>query len=135
MSSRFPRCPQGSWASTTTLNRDKDRGGAETRPQRSVAVGLNGKKKVGERFMPSITFENPTSPLPLEVLLFDPSLFEELLLEGPDEEVISSLGAVYDGEAVKGVQKLLKDIIPFLQDGYHSKRFSLYSYALVGALC
>ena len=43
----------------------------------------------------------------------DPSLFEELPLEGLNEEAISSFGAVYGEEALKGVQELLKDATPF----------------------
>ena len=40
-------------------------------------------------------------------------LFEELPLEGPDEEVVSSLGAMCGVEATKEVQDLLKDATPF----------------------
>ena len=43
----------------------------------------------------------------------DSSVFEELPLEGLDEEVFSSLGTMYDGEAVKGVHKVLKNSTPF----------------------
>ena len=43
----------------------------------------------------------------------DSSMFKELPLEGPDEEVFSSLGAVYGKEAMKGVQDLLKNSTPF----------------------
>ena len=43
----------------------------------------------------------------------DLSLFEELLLEDSNEEVIFTLGAVYGHEAFKRVQELLKDAIPF----------------------
>ena len=40
-------------------------------------------------------------------------LFKELPLEGPNEEVVSSLGVVYGAEAIKGVHDLLKDATPF----------------------
>ena len=43
----------------------------------------------------------------------NPSLFKELHLEGPNEEVFSLFGEVYGREAVKGVQELLKNAIPF----------------------
>ena len=43
----------------------------------------------------------------------DSSLFKELSLEGLDEEVFSSLGAMYDEEVVKEVQELLKHSTPF----------------------
>ena len=57
--------------------------------------------------------EKPTFPLSLEVLMFDVFLFEEPLLKDPDEEVLSSLGAMFGREAIKGVQDLLKDATPF----------------------
>ena len=57
--------------------------------------------------------EKPTSPPSLEALLSNPSLFEELSFEGPDEKVLSSLGVMYGGEEVKGVQKLLKNATSF----------------------
>ena len=40
-------------------------------------------------------------------------LFEELLRKDLDKEVISLLGAMYEGEAIKGVHELLKDATPF----------------------
>ena len=43
----------------------------------------------------------------------DSSMFEGLPLEGPDEEVFSSLRAVYGKEAMKGVQDLHKNSTPF----------------------
>ena len=53
-------------------------------------------------------------------------LFEELPLEGLDEEVVSSLGVVYGVEAIKGVYDLLKDTTPFKMASFVS--FSLISY-------
>ena len=49
----------------------------------------------------------------LEAILSNPSLFKELHLEGPNEEVFSLFGEVYGREAVKGVHELLKKAIPF----------------------
>ena len=46
--------------------------------------------------------EKMTSPSSLEVLMFDLFLFEEQPLEGPNKEVVSSLGVVYGIEAIKG---------------------------------
>ena len=43
----------------------------------------------------------------------DSSLFEELLLKDPDDEVISWLGFVYGKEVTKKVQDLLRDSTPF----------------------
>ena len=42
----------------------------------------------------------------------DLSLFEELLLKDPNEDVITSLGSVYEKEVTK-VQDFLRDSTPF----------------------
>ena len=45
-----------------------------------------------------------TSPPSLKALMSDPSLFEELPLEVPDEGAFSSMGEVYSREVVKEVR-------------------------------
>ena len=57
--------------------------------------------------------ENLTFPPSIEALMSDLSMFEEPPLENPDEEMVSSLGVVYEVEAIKGVLELLKDATPF----------------------
>ena len=43
----------------------------------------------------------------------DLSMFEKPLLKEVDEEVVSSSSVMYGGEAIKGVQEILKDTTPF----------------------
>ena len=57
--------------------------------------------------------EKAAFPPSFEVLIMDSSLFEELLLKDPDDEVISWLGFVYGKEVTKKVQDLLRDSTPF----------------------
>ena len=45
--------------------------------------------------------------------MLDLSLFEEQLLKDSNEEVLTSLGEVYNKEALKGVQELMKDTTTF----------------------
>ena len=87
--------------------------GRETRPPRRDAVGSKGKGKTVASLGAPSSEERPTSLPSLEALMFDLSLFEESLLKDPNEEVLSSLGAVYGEEVVKGVQELLKESTPF----------------------
>ena len=61
---------------------------------------------------PLTSCEKQTSPISLERLMSDLSLFEELPLERLYEEVVYSLSIVYR-EAIKGVQDLLMDATPF----------------------
>ena len=77
------------------------------------AVGSQGKGKAVASSVTSLSREEPRSPPSLEALMSDLSLFEELLLKGSDEEVLSSLGALYVREAIKRVHALLKDATPF----------------------
>ena len=55
--------------------------------------------------------------------MLDLSLFEALPLEGPKEEVVSSLGDVYHVKAIKGVQDLLKNATPFKMTTFVSVSF------------
>ena len=52
-------------------------------------------------------------PPSLEALMEDLTMFEELLLKDPEEEVISRLVFVYGKVVTKKVQDLLRDSIPF----------------------
>ena len=57
--------------------------------------------------------EKPASFPSLKALLLNRPLFEEPLLNDPNEDVISSLGSVYEKEVTKKVLDLLKDSTPF----------------------
>ena len=61
---------------------------------------------------PFTSCEKPTSPISLEGLMSDLSLFKEPPLERLYEEVVSSLSVVHR-EAIKGVQDILMDATPF----------------------
>ena len=52
-------------------------------------------------------------PPSLEALMADLTMFEELLLKDPEEEVISGLVSVYGKVVTKKVQDLLRDSTPF----------------------
>ena len=60
-----------------------------------VLNGAKGKGKVLASLEPPQFMKKPVSPLSLEVLMLVLSLFEEPLLNDPDEVVISLLGSVY----------------------------------------
>ena len=72
----------------------------------------------------------------LEALLSDPSFFEEIPLEVPNEGAFSSLGDLFDGEEVKKARDLMKDVTSFKVDVFVSAYFLLffrlsYAYCLV----
>ena len=71
------------------------------------------REREGDSLFRTSPVENPTSPPSLEALLLDRPLFEEPLLNDPNEEVISSLGSVYEKEVTKKVLDLLRDSTPF----------------------
>ena len=57
-------------------------------------------------------YDKPTSLPSFEALLFDPSLFDEILFEVPNEGAFSSLGDLFSEEAMKKVQDLMKGVTP-----------------------
>ena len=69
--------------------------GHETQPPQSDAVSSKGIGKVVASSGASSYGEKPMSPLSLEAIISDLSLFKELPLERPDEEGVSSLDAMY----------------------------------------
>ena len=91
--------------------------GHELRPSQSVPIGGKGKGKALASSEPQSPMEKSASPLSLGALLSDRPLFEEPLLNDPNEEVISSLGSVYGKEVTKKVLDLLRDSTPFQMAG------------------
>ena len=72
---------------------------------------MKGKEKAG--IYTKFPSDKPMSPPSLEALLSDPSLFEEIPMEDPDDGFFSSLVDLFNGEAVQGARYMMKDPTSF----------------------
>ena len=87
--------------------------GCETRLAQGDATTSKGKGKVMMSSGNTLSREKTDVPPSLEALMSNLSLFDEPLLKDLDEEVLTLLSEVHGKEAIKGVQKFMKDAIPF----------------------
>ena len=80
--------------------------GREMWPPRSDTAVRRGREKSWRPrgLLYLVRSQHPFLPSPPGALMSDLSLFEEPPLEDPNKEVVSSLGAMYGLEAIKGVQ-------------------------------
>ena len=87
--------------------------GCETRPPCALAVSSKDKGKATLGLAPALPEVYTPSPLFMEVLMANPTLFEEPLLKDPKEEVTIALGSVHGTSVIKKVLDLLRDSTPF----------------------
>ena len=96
-----------------SLGRYKDSGRPRGTSPRLVPIVGKGKGKATTSPELPPPVEEGGYPPSLEALMADLTMFEELLLKDPEEEVISWLVSVYGKVVMKKVQDLLMDYTPF----------------------
>ena len=74
---------------------------------------IKGKGKASLGHAPALPEVDTPSPLSMEALMADQTLFEEQILKDPEEEVTTALGLVYGALVIKKVLDLLRDSTHF----------------------